>query len=97
MTKRKRSKAKGTEKEYKAIRHLKAMGYRTIRSAGSHGPWDVFAYDSRRGRFIQVKAQGVSLSADERQVLLSIPVPPGCTKEAWTDIPWKGFEIEIFL
>jgi len=93
--KRSRSKAKGTSKEYKAIRLLRNEGYYTVRSAGSHGLWDIVAYNHTKVRFIQVKSAGVKPSAAERRALLHASVPRNCSKEIWTDIPRKGFDIQI--
>jgi len=46
---------RGVEKERKAQEQLEEVGYETMRTAGSHGLFDVIAYGPSNARFIQVK------------------------------------------
>lgn len=89
-----RNKARGTDREYKAIRLLKKRRWQCIRSAGSHGPFDVVAVKRERIRFIQVKSKGIKLSPKEREEISNFECPDNCTKELWTDVPYKGFDVK---
>ena len=51
-----KAKRKGTRVEEKVIELLEAVGFRCIRSAGSHGPFDVAAFHSGMNMLVQVKA-----------------------------------------
>lgn len=46
----------GRTYEYRSIELLKQKGYAVIRSAGSHGPWDLVAFRGDEVLFVQVKA-----------------------------------------
>ena len=46
---------RGAQCERALIAKLEGMGYHCVRSAGSHTPVDVVAWDSRHIRFMQVK------------------------------------------
>ena len=46
---------RGVAQERALIRKLEGMGYTCVRSAGSHTPFDVVAWDGRHIRLIQVK------------------------------------------
>jgi Holliday junction resolvase len=56
-----RSYKKGARAEYKLKSELERAGWTVVRSAGSHGYWDLVAFRFRRGHvdilLIQVKAQ----------------------------------------
>jgi len=46
----------GRAKEYKVMKFLDKLGYTTLRTAGSHGDWDVLAYKNQESlHVIQVK------------------------------------------
>lgn len=45
----------GRRIEYKIIEMLEAKGFTCVRSAGSHGPWDICAIDNNKIKFIQSK------------------------------------------
>ena len=45
----------GRRAEYAAIRELKTQGYQAVRTAGSHGPFDVVAWTPNELLFVQVK------------------------------------------
>lgn len=64
------------------------IGMNSIRAAGSHGVFDVIAYNKDTVRFIQCKAskkKQVSFSdySDEIENILEECVPPNTTKELW--------------
>lgn len=46
---------RGRTAEYKTIAWLKKQGYVAQRSAGSHGLWDVLAYDAKGWIVVQSK------------------------------------------
>lgn len=47
--------AAGRRAEYKCLAHLRDHGWRAVRTAGSHGPFDVIAWAGHDILFIQVK------------------------------------------
>lgn len=47
--------AAGRRAEYKCVQQLKREGFNAVRTAGSHGPFDVVAWNRAGVRFIQVK------------------------------------------
>ena len=48
--------SRGRYYEYKAKKELEAQGYTILRSAGSHGPWDLTAFkDEEPVRCVQIK------------------------------------------
>ena len=51
-----KAKRKGTRVEEKVIELLQAVGFNCIRSAGSHGPFDVAAFHAGMNMLVQVKA-----------------------------------------
>jgi len=50
------SKAKGTRVEHKVIELLEAVGFRCMRSAGSHGLFDIAAFSGPLTFLLQVKS-----------------------------------------
>lgn len=48
---------RGRQKEWDVIKELEAKGYIAVRSAGSHGYWDVCAIKDNIDYFIQVKRE----------------------------------------
>ena len=75
---------KGRRFEHHAMAILKEQGYTCIRSAGSHGPWDVTAVNEHFVRFIQLKVNRMA-GPDERKAILSCTVPDAsCVRrEIW--------------
>jgi len=59
-SRRKKAYTKGARAEYKLKRKLEEAGWTVVRSAGSHGYWDLVAFKFRKGHvdiaLIQVKA-----------------------------------------
>jgi Holliday junction resolvase len=75
--------AKGRRAEYRVQKLLEAVGFDTIRSAGSKGTWDVVAIGVSAVRLIQVKSD-VRASKEEREAMKEYRTPAGVTKEIWT-------------
>lgn len=73
----------GVDAERKTQRVLEAAGYQTARMAGSHGRYDVIAWDSQRVRFCQVKRGTARLSPADREAMLLDRVPVNSTREYW--------------
>ena len=48
----------GRNAEYRTMRVLEAAGYRCLRTAGSHGPWDVIGFGPVDCVLVQVKRGG---------------------------------------
>lgn len=71
-------KRKGTKRELLVEAILIGMGYRVVRSAGSHGEFDLVASCEEDVLWIQVKAnrwRGV-LRGEEADAIRAFPVPP---------------------
>lgn len=82
---------RGRNNEYRAIKILECAGYRCIRSAGSHGMWDIHAYSKVGARYIQVKTNGHITDVEREKLELFEDLPPGSTKELW--IFWDGKQV----
>lgn len=68
---------RGRAYEYKAKKALEELGYTVIRSAGSHGPWDVIACkEGEKVRCIQIK-RTKSLPGLRRLLSTFVPVHNG--------------------
>lgn len=65
-----------------ARKELEDFGYYVVRSAGSHGVFDLVAVNRYEFRLIQIKAEGAASKADE-QKLAEIKVPYCAFKELW--------------
>lgn len=84
--------------ENKLCEFLAERGYDCARSAGSRGPFDVFAFNQQFARFIQVKSTkaidrvgNTSVFRDAIERMQTFPDPPGMTKELWVWIIRKGW------
>jgi Holliday junction resolvase len=64
------------------MRMLEAVGYDTIRSAGSKGSWDVVAIGPENIRLIQVKSN-CEPDGVERETMRAYVVPDRVSKEVW--------------
>jgi len=84
--------AKGHRRELIARKILEAQGYNVIRSAGSHGPWDLVAYKDREIRFIQIKSSRPGPASREK-ILQGPSGPLDVSREVWVYTKRKGFEI----
>jgi len=98
---------KGREVEYLARDLLVSRGYQVLRSAGSHSPIDLVAWqDSGRTLLVQVKRNKIHLDGTSRvaqiyrhdiEALRSIPRPTGSTLELWVWTPHKGWRFYSIL
>lgn len=70
---------KGRYYEYKSMRWLEKQGYTTFRSAGSHGLWDVIAYNEYNYLLVQVKYECEPTPAEVEQMILE-PAPGNTAK-----------------
>lgn len=70
---------RGRQAEYRTMQLLEAVGLHCIRSSGSHGPFDVVAYDQVSILFVQVK-RGDWPSPAEMESLAAEPVPHNARK-----------------
>ncbi len=85
--------SKGRQYEYRTIKSLKDQGFNCIRSAGSHGPFDIVAWNEDVIYFIQVKV-GVKPTRKEIDEILNIPVPMNAVKLLFNYIPRQELKIE---
>lgn len=82
-------KKKGSAGEYRAMRMLEALGYFCVRSAGSHSPVDVLAFNGVEVKAIQVKTgDHAACSPAEREALKLLPLPACASREIWT---WRNY------
>jgi hypothetical protein len=87
---------RGRAMEYKVMYMLEACGFRTTRSASSHGLADVVAVRADEVRYVQVKlTKSGDFSEDENcRELRDLPVPGNVRKELWIFHGGKGL-VEI--
>jgi len=76
---------KGYRMERLACKDLEALGWRTVRTAGSHGPFDVIAWKRDSFLFVQIKNAQVSpkVKAEILDELRELPRLPGVRYELW--------------
>ena len=92
---------RGARLEYLARDVLRQQGYVVVRSAGSHGPFDLVAVNGRAVLLVQVKQKGQSIRLALEQ-LAGVRVPRCARKQVWVyhrgqwrvieatgDITWK--------
>jgi len=77
---------KGRSYEYKTMKILEAKGYSCTRAAGSHGIYDIIAWNDKHTIFIQVK-YNCNLIKDEKIKFLDNIIPPNSYKEVWVYYP----------
>ncbi len=79
---------RGVEKERELMKTLEAAGYNVMRTAGSHGTFDIIALGPTGVRFIQVK-RGKEESSVIRdcngavESIRQLPQLPGVSYETW--------------
>jgi len=80
------SKRKGTRNEHRSAELLRSAGYRVIRSAGSHGEWDLVGISGTDIVLVQVKTRDWPSQLEIEQ-LRSYPCPPNCRRliHRWRD------------
>jgi len=75
---------KGRRIEYEAKQLLETLGYTVCRTAGSHSPFDLIAFNRFKLRLIQCKYTASKGSFKrEMSTIRGILVPPKCSKELW--------------
>lgn len=74
---------RGRRKEQDVKKHLEALGYVCMRSAGSKGAFDIVAIARDGVRFIQVKYGLKYPGQAEIDKLGAVPVPSNCSRELW--------------
>lgn len=77
---------KGRAREWKTCKLLEAAGYTAARTAGSHGEFDVLAFNEHGFRLIQVKAGSANITPAEREFLRDLHRPENASVEVWR---WK--------
>jgi Holliday junction resolvase len=98
---------KGREVEYLARDLLVAKGYQVLRSAGSHSPIDLVAWqDAGHPLFVQVKRSNTLLDGTARvaqtyrydiEALRAVARPTGSTMELWVWTPHEGWRFYSIL
>lgn len=78
---------RGAYYERKAIASLEDAGYNANRSAGSHGVYDIIAYNSNHFRLIQIKSTqnkvGMGFYRKDLVEIFKTTCPPNGIKELW--------------
>src|SRR5262249_13299453 len=84
--------------ENEVMEVLGERGYQCLRSAGSRGAVDVFAFNASHTRLTQVKSTvdlrrhgNTNVFKTAIKDLLPLPTPPFCTKELWVRVLRKGW------
>jgi len=87
---------RGVEIERKAIEQLEQVGYIAMRTAGSHGHFDVIAVNQNGVRFIQCKREKEKLGNWDLLIeqLREIKVPMNATKELWVWVDREGWKLQ---
>lgn len=88
-----RNARRGITVERRAQAELEAAGYVVLRSAGSHGVFDLAAVRGDEAKFIQVKSTS-SRKATYGSVireLAAVPRPPCCSVELWVWLYGQGW------
>jgi len=67
---------RGRAFEYKCKHDLQAMGYTVLRTAGSHGPADLIAFDKSTVIFAQCKNRPPTKKENEALEQFSATLPP---------------------
>ena len=82
----------GRRLEYRIKKLLEEHGYEVIRSAGSHGRWDLVAVKDKIVRLIQVK-KGKVQKHKIKDLMPLLAKPAVVSREAWFYIPRKGIKV----
>lgn len=83
---------RGRYAEYKTMEYLRKAGFECLRTAGSHGPFDVVAWDDYNIHFIQVKRDCQPTSKEIKKLKsMLFPKSRNITKEVWV---WTTRESE---
>ncbi len=87
---------RGRDTEYKCIETLEKAGYIAVRTAGSHGAFDVVAVNALGFRLIQCKReQGEPGSYDiDREKIQQLQLPRNATGELWVWRDRQGWVLQ---
>lgn len=84
--------SRGRIKEWEVMKTLGAAGYRCVRSAGSHGPWDVCAVGPMDTILVQVKLSKTGYVApSEVSDFKEMPTSKWTRKEVWVFTKHKRY------
>lgn len=86
---------RGIRYERKIKQELESEGYIVTRSSGSHGIFDIIAFNDKHVRLIQCKAlkkESNSNFSKLKNELKQLKVPNCCSKELWIWIDRKGWK-----
>jgi Holliday junction resolvase len=84
---------KGRNNEYKIVKILENAGYTCSRSAGSHGKFDIIAFNESGIRLIQSKTNGCMTEIEREAIKEFKNCPPNATKEIWMWYDGKSIPI----
>ncbi len=87
---------RGVEKERKAQEQLEAVGYEAMRTAGSHGLFDVIGYGATGVRMIQIKRAKKDNDwkhdyENAIEQLKQLPDLPSISREVWVWVDYQGW------
>jgi Holliday junction resolvase-like predicted endonuclease len=91
MKKRLNLYAKGRRLEYKSMAMLACEGYRCLRTAGSHGEFDLLAFQPDHILLVQVKGN-TKPSKSEIAKIRAFRCPSNCYKEIYI---WKDGQKDV--
>lgn len=78
---------RGVRAEYRIKKLLESTGYTVIRAAGSHGHFDLVAWDKLGFRLIQSKTGSARVTPQDRESMKTMPRPANSSLEIWTFKP----------
>lgn len=92
---------RGATFERKVQSLLEEQGWNTLRAAGSHGCYDVIAWDKQSVRFIQCKIVDKEVDiekhfAKEIEQIRSVQIPYGHFRELWVRIKRQIYIMYIY-
>jgi Holliday junction resolvase len=88
-----RNAKRGIAIERRAQADLEAAGYIVLRSAGSHGVFDLAAVRADETKFIQIKSTSSRKATFGSVIreLATVPRPPCCSVELWVWLKGQGW------
>ena len=90
---------RGVQKERQLMELFKARGASVMRTAGSHGAWDVIVDTDTESRRIQCKRTKepiknvTSFFAEDLSKMQKAKTPPGVLKELWLWTDHQGWKV----
>ena len=87
---------RGVEIERRCMEQLEKVGYTAMRTAGSHGTFDVIAFNKLGVRFIQLKRCKGTLKSfkNEKEEIYNTQLPLNATGEIWVWVDNKGWLVQ---